>query len=53
MKIITIFLPNCFFLMSRAVTFYVTTLTTMLARYIIFTVLGYVPMFIAVITGFY
>jgi hypothetical protein len=28
MKIITIFLPSCFFFMSRAVTLYMATLTT-------------------------
>jgi hypothetical protein len=38
MKIITIFLPSCFFFMSRAVTLYMATLTTMLAQDIIFTV---------------
>jgi mannose/fructose/N-acetylgalactosamine-specific phosphotransferase system component IIC len=37
MKIINIFLPSCFFLMGRAVTFYMTT--NMLAQDIIFTVL--------------
>jgi hypothetical protein len=46
MKIITIFLPSCFFFMSRAVTLYIATLTTMLAQDIIFTVLGYVSLFI-------
>jgi hypothetical protein len=47
---------NCapiFFFMSRAVTLYIATLTTMLAQDIIFTVLGYVSLFIAVITSFY
>jgi hypothetical protein len=53
MKIVTIFLPSCFFFMSRAVTLYMATLTTMLAQYIIFTVLGYVSLFIAVITSVY
>jgi hypothetical protein len=51
MKIINIFLPSCFFLMGRAVTFYMTT--NMLAQDIIFTVLGYVPLFIAAKTSFY
>jgi hypothetical protein len=32
---------------------YMATLTTMLAQDIIFTVLGYVSLFIAVITSFY
>jgi hypothetical protein len=37
--------------MGRAVTFYMTT--NMLAQDIIFTVLGYVPLFIAAIAGSY
>jgi hypothetical protein len=37
--------------MGRAVTFYMTT--NMLAQDIIFTVLGYVPLFIAAKTSFY
>jgi uncharacterized membrane protein YqaE (UPF0057 family) len=53
MKIITIFLPSCFFLMGRAVTLYMDTLTALLAQDIIFTVLGYVPLFIAAITSVY
>jgi RNA recognition motif-containing protein len=50
---IRLYADNNRFLMSRAVTLYMATLTTMLAQNIIFTVLGYVSLFIAVITSVY